>query len=103
LSRQRDQKDIGCGTANSTQYGPGGFKNMNHGGYQHESSRTGDDKNSKTAISKDGSTTPKSMNIKYIAAPRNLVNNTVLDAKHLGFLLPNNIDDLAQAFSPSVI
>jgi hypothetical protein len=43
------------------------------------------------------------MNIKYIAPPRNLVNNTVLDAKHLGFLLPNNINDLTQAFSPSVI
>ena len=92
MSRQRDHKDIGCGTANSTQYGPGGFKNMLQGGYQHENSKVSDDKNSKTAISKEGST--KSMNNKYIGSVRNHVNNTVLDAKHLGFLLPNNIDDL---------
>lgn len=63
-----------------------------------------DDKNnSKTAISKDESATPKSINTKYITPHRNLVNNTVLDAKHLGFVLPSNIDDLTQAFSPSVI
>lgn len=67
---------------------------MLQGGYQHENSKASDDKNSKTAISKDGSTTPKSMNTKQIPPARNHVNNTVLDAKHLGFLLPNNIDDL---------
>ena len=32
MSRQRESKDVGCGTGASTQYGPSGFKNMLQGG-----------------------------------------------------------------------